>query len=79
MLFFGIGVCVPLLALAYGSREALRRRKLTLARISSTAKPLLGAVLLAIALLVLTGFDKKIEAYVTEAMPDWLVTLITRY
>jgi hypothetical protein len=45
----------------------------------STAKALLGAVLLAVGLLVLTGLDKAAEAALVDRMPDWLTQLTTRF
>lgn len=79
MLFFSIGACLPLLAIAYGSRQSLRSRREVLANVDRVAKPVLGAVLVVAGLLVLFGFDKALEAAVVDAMPDWLVSLTTRY
>src|SRR5262249_3918629 len=42
MLVFGAGASVPLLALAYGSREALKPRRELFARIGRAARPALG-------------------------------------
>jgi cytochrome c-type biogenesis protein len=79
MLAFGAGASVPLLALAYGSREALKTRRDLFARIGRSARPALGAVLLAAGLLVLTGLDRSVERTFVAHMPDWLVSLTTRY
>ena len=79
MLFFGVGASLPLLAIAYGSRQTLMRRKETLQSVGRIAKPLLGGTLLAAALLVLLGVDKVIEVALVRTMPDWLTTLTTRY
>ncbi len=38
----------------------------------------MGATLAGIGAFVLTGFDKVVEASLTSAMPDWLVTVTTR-
>ena len=45
---------------------------------SRTAKPLLGAAFVGLGAFVLTGLDKIVEASLTRAMPDWLVTVATR-
>ncbi len=79
MLFFGMGASMPLLAVAYGSRQTLRSRRDLLLRIERSAKPVLGAVLLSAALLVLAGADRAIERVFVNYMPDWLVTLTTRF
>lgn len=79
MAVFGVGVSMPLLALAYGSRQAVLARRDRLGRLSSIAKPAMGVALIAVGVLVLTGLDKAIETVLTDAMPDWLLTLTTRY
>jgi cytochrome c biogenesis protein CcdA len=79
MTVFGVGAAVPLLALAYGSRQAVLGRRDRLKRLAAWAKPIMGLVLVAVGLLVLTGLDKIIETRLTDAMPAWLVELTTRY
>jgi len=78
MAMFSLGAVSPILALAYGSRQAIATRRNLLARTSRIAKPLMGAALVSIGVFILTGFDKVIEASLTRAMPDWLVTVTTR-
>jgi len=78
MAMFSLGAATPILALAYGSRQAIVARHDLLARTSRIAKPLMGAALVGIGVFVLTGFDKVVEASLTGAMPDWLVTVTTR-
>jgi cytochrome c-type biogenesis protein len=78
MAMFSIGAATPILALAYGSRQAIFARRDLLARTSRIAKPLMGAALIGVGVFVLTGFDKVVEASLTRAMPDWLVTVTTR-
>lgn len=75
---FSLGATTPILALAYGSRQAIATRRAVLTRLSVVAKPLMGAVLIGVGAFVLTGFDKSIEAVLTRAMPDWLVNVTTR-
>lgn len=79
LLFFAIGACLPLLAIAYGSRRTLGARRDLLLRIGHAAKPALGAMLLLAGLLVLSGYDRTIEAAFVNSMPDWLVGLTTRF
>jgi len=77
MLMFGLGAAAPLLALGALSRArimALRERMLLA---GSRGKMLLGGALAAVGLLVLTGADKRIEAALVSAMPDWLARLAT--
>jgi cytochrome c biogenesis protein CcdA len=77
MLVFGAGAVVPVLALAYGSRHALRGHGRRLAHVASAGKAILGLLLLIVGVLALTGIDKRIEAWMVEHMPNWVIDLTT--
>ena len=79
MAIFSVGAASPLLLLAYGSRQALARRRDQLARISKAAKPAMGLMMATLGLLVWAGLDKRIEAGLTHTLPDWLIGLTTRF
>ena len=79
MVLFSLGATTPMLALAYGSRQALAQRRAKLARLGTLAKPVLGAGLLLVGLLIVSGLDKVIETRLTDTMPPWLVNLTTRF
>lgn len=79
MLVFSLGAALPMLAIAYGSRATLAKRKAAFQRIGQAAKPVLGAIILGAALLVFTGYDKRLEAMLLDLTPDWLTTLTTRF
>jgi cytochrome c-type biogenesis protein len=79
MLAFGIGAASPLLAIGMMSREALARWRTRLLAAGSGGKVLMGIVLVAVGVLVLTGLDKRIEAILVEASPAWLTELTTRF
>jgi cytochrome c-type biogenesis protein len=78
MLVFGVGAATPVLALAYGSRQAMTARRNRMAQTSRFLKPVAGAALLGVGLFVITGLDKIVETVLTNAMPDWLVNVTTR-
>lgn len=78
MVLFALGSATPLVLLAYGSRQYLASRKALLARVAARAKPVMGAALVGVGLLVLTGADKALEAAVLNHLPDWWVGLTTR-
>jgi cytochrome c biogenesis protein CcdA len=78
-LVFAIGTAVPLLALAQVSRAALKRWTRRLASGSGIGKLVLGAALVSVGLLVITGLDKTIEALLVSASPVWLTELTTRF
>ena len=77
MLVFSLGAVAPVLLLAYGSRRAALRRGVTLAGLAALGKPTLGALLLLVGGLTLTGVDKTIEAWMVDHMPGWLLDLTT--
>jgi cytochrome c biogenesis protein CcdA len=78
MVSFGFGAATPILALAYGSRQAILARRDWLARASRIGTPLMGVAFVGIGAFVLTGLDRITEAFLTRAMPDWLATVTTR-
>jgi cytochrome c biogenesis protein CcdA len=77
MLGFGVGAVVPVLGLAYGSRRALIGRHAWMRALATPGKALMGALLLLVGALAVTGVDKVIEAWMVERMPDWLLELTT--
>lgn len=79
MLAFGIGAALPLALLGLASREALLRWRGNLAATGKVVKIAMGAVLITLGLLVLSGLDKRVEAWGVEAGPEWLTSLTTRY
>ncbi|WP_371737052.1 cytochrome c biogenesis CcdA family protein [Bradyrhizobium sediminis] len=78
MALFGLGAATPILALAYGSRQAILTRRDLLAKTSRIAKPVMGVAFAFVGAFVLTGIDKIVETSLTNAMPDWLTALTTR-
>lgn len=76
MFMFGIGAMVPVLAIAYGSRRALGGGA-GFARLAAIGKPVMGVFLLLIGALTVTGVDKRVEAWMVDHMPEWLITLTT--
>jgi cytochrome c biogenesis protein CcdA len=79
MLAFGVGAALPLLLLGILSREALMRWRSRLMEGGNAGKTALGLILVAVGLLVATGLDKRLEAILVEASPDWLTQLTTRF
>ncbi|MDP3544900.1 MAG: cytochrome c biogenesis CcdA family protein [Phreatobacter sp.] len=79
MLAFGIGAGLPLAVLGAMSRERLLGLRDRMMSAGQGAKTALGLVVVAVALLVLTGYDKIIEAALVDASPAWLTTLTTRF
>jgi len=79
MALFGFGAALPLLLLGTLSREALGRRRATLAQTGTLGKRALGCALILFGVLILSGADKTLETYLVAASPDWLTNLTTRF
>lgn len=79
MFAFGLGAAMPLLLLGLLSREAMQRWRARLAETGRTGKTIFGLLLVTVGLLVATDLDKRIEAILVEASPDWLTGLTTRF
>jgi len=79
MLAFGLGTALPLLALGFASRATLLRLRGGMMGAGKTGKALLGGGLVAVALLMLTGLDHPLEAFLTNASPLWLSTATSRF
>jgi cytochrome c-type biogenesis protein len=79
MFAFGIGAALPLLAFGLLSREAMVRWRHRLASAGKSAKAGLGALFVAIGVLVLSSLDRSIETILVELSPQWLTDLTTRF
>lgn len=76
---FGLGAALPLLALAHVSRGAMLKSRGQLMLAGKAGKTLLGATMVAISLMILTGIDKQVEAWLVDQSPAWLTRLTTRF
>jgi sulfite exporter TauE/SafE len=75
MLSFGIGTAAVLLAAGLASLKLLGRlRPQVLAR-AGAGKRGLGIMLLFLGLLVLSGGDKRLEAWAIGWLPEWSTSL----
>jgi cytochrome c biogenesis protein CcdA len=75
MALFGIGAATPLILLGSLSQQAMLRYKAKLSMTGKNGKLLLGALLIAVGMLILTGLDKSFEASVLNHSPAWLIRL----
>lgn len=62
MAVFGFGTTLPLVAVGNLSQQALLRYKSSLAIAGSKGRQLLGLLLMAVGVLIVTGLDKTLEA-----------------
>jgi len=76
---FGIGAALPIVVLAYVSRGAMMQMRGKLMQAGKTGKMLLGAIMMALAVMILSGADKPVESWLVDHSPDWLTQLTTRF
>jgi cytochrome c-type biogenesis protein len=79
MVVFGVGAALPLVLLGLLSRATLMRARTNLMSAGKFGKGLLGAAFIVIAVAIVSGADKRIEAALVEASPPWLTELTTSF
>lgn len=79
MAAFGVGAAIPLLGLGLLSRETMMAWRGRLMGTGKGGKLILGAVLVALGLLIASGLDKHLETILVAASPDWLTAITTRF
>lgn len=77
MLLFGLGAALPIIGLGMLSRQGMQRFRGKLLLLGGKGKQLLGMLVLALGIMMLTGTDKLVEAALLELAPEWLVRLTT--
>lgn len=71
MLAFSAGTATVLLALAYGARALLARRRELLGRLVPHAKRILGIGLFVVGLIIVFHIDRLVERWAVETLPSW--------
>ena len=61
-----------ILALGYGARSALMKRKALMQAVAEKARPVLGAVFVLVGVMILFRVHHMIEAWALEVLPYWL-------
>lgn len=77
--FFGLGISMVLLGLAYAWRSGFGSRRSVLGNAARWAKPLFGTILIVVAFMIVTGADRHLEARLVVAMPNWLIDWTTSF
>ena len=78
MLLFGLGAAVPLLLLGLLSRQVMMRLRGALFAAGSGGKLVLGGILVALGLMIVSGADKVLETIIVDHSPAWLIALTTQ-
>lgn len=75
MFAFGIGTASALIAASVISTKVLKRWRPSLFKNVSSAKLILGYVLVFLGVMVLSGLDKALESLALQYLPDWALGL----
>lgn len=76
---FGLGAAIPLVAVAYASRSSFMKSRDWLMKHINPIKRVFAFLILGLGLLILSGYDKTLEAAILEIMPDSWVQLTTTF
>ncbi len=72
---FSIGSILPILFISYGAKNLVQRIQKKSLENSNTVKKTLGAFCALMAILILTGLDKKLEAFLLKLLPEFITNL----
>ena len=79
MLSFGMGISTVILALGYGTQEAIKRRQNSMRGLAHKAKPIMGITFVLVGVMIFFKFHYVIEAWLLTVLPDWFQDLSTNY
>ena len=79
LMMLGVGAAVPLLLIGLASRATLARWRGSLLSMGKGIKRVLGATLIGLGLLTLTGLDRAIQTALVQASPQWLTEFTTQF
>jgi cytochrome c-type biogenesis protein len=77
MLAFALGIATVLVAMAMATQKLMSRWRARLMNASTRGRRILGALMLLVGVLIITGTDHALEAIVIGILPDWVTNLTT--
>ncbi|MFN4058150.1 MAG: cytochrome c biogenesis CcdA family protein [Roseinatronobacter sp.] len=75
MIAFALGVSSVMLALAYGARTQIQKRRAVMMTLAARAKPIMGVAFVAVGLAIWFGLHLRAEAWVLDTLPHWFTDL----
>ncbi len=79
MFVFGLGAALPMLVVGSVGRTVLARWRGRMLSAGKMGKRVLGIVMIALGLFIITGVDRIAETYLVEVSPGWLTDITTRF
>lgn len=75
MASFALGVSVVVIALSYGTREVIGKRKELFQSLAARANWIMGGLLIALGVSILLGLHHYLEGLLLDVLPYWLQDL----
>ena len=79
MIVYALGAAIPMLLIAYGLRSFFQKHQSKIMGFSEKSKIYFGVILLLTGIFIFFGFDKSLETFLLNFLPDSWVDLITKY
>lgn len=71
MISFALGVSTIIVGLGYGAQTAIRKRQAWMRNLATSARPVMGALFIAVGLAILFKLHHVAEIWALENLPDW--------
>ncbi|PIE14045.1 MAG: cytochrome C biogenesis protein CcdA [Rhodobacterales bacterium] len=79
MIGFALGVSTIILALGYGARSVLQQRQALMRKLAGKSRPIMGAIFVAVGLMILFRVHHMLEAWALDVLPYWLTDFSVRF
>lgn len=76
---FGVGAALPMLLISYGAQGLFKKHRDQVFRAAGAGKVIFGVLMLLVSVLIVSGFDRSLEGWIVERLPDSIIDLTTRF
>lgn len=79
MIIYALGAALPMLLIAYGLRSFFQKYQSKIISFSEKSKLIFGYILLLTGIFIFFGFDKSVESFLLNNLPQGWIDLITNF
>ncbi|WP_295990037.1 cytochrome c biogenesis CcdA family protein [Rugamonas sp.] len=79
MALFGLGAAAPVVVLGMLSKRILGSTRGKLLMAGRAGKVAMGASMVLVSMLIISGYDKQLESSIVEFSPSWLTAITTKF